>query len=56
MRAEYGFGLRSTIDILVADQSYRAAQLAVARAQVDVLIAQAALLRATGRMGPGAFD
>ncbi|MDY0957077.1 TolC family outer membrane protein [Sphingomonas sp. CFBP8993] len=56
VRAEYGFGLRSTIDILVADQSYRAAQLAVARAQVDVLIAQAALLRATGRMGPGAFD
>ncbi|WP_375243407.1 TolC family outer membrane protein [Sphingomonas parapaucimobilis] len=55
VRAEYGFGLRSTIDILVADQSYRAAQLAVARAQVDVLIAQAALLRAIGRMGRGAF-
>ncbi|GAA3265738.1 hypothetical protein GCM10020258_33830 [Sphingomonas yabuuchiae] len=53
VRAEYGFGLRSTIDILVADQSYRAAQLAVARAQVDVLTAQAALLRATGRMGRG---
>ncbi|WP_294306419.1 TolC family protein, partial [uncultured Sphingomonas sp.] len=56
VRAEYGFGLRSTIDILVADQSYRAAQLAVARAQVDVLIAEAAVLRATGRMGRGAFD
>ncbi|MDQ1231361.1 TolC family outer membrane protein [Sphingomonas sp. SORGH_AS_0879] len=56
VRAEYGFGLRSTIDILVADQSYRSAQLAVARAQVDVLTAQAALLRATGRMGRGAFD
>ena len=55
VRAEYGFGLRSTIDILVADQSYRAAQLAVARAQVDVLIAEAALLRAIGRMGRGAF-
>ncbi|KAJ1681249.1 hypothetical protein LUZ63_023535 [Rhynchospora breviuscula] len=55
VRAEYGFGLRSTIDILVADQSYRAAQLAVARAQVDVLIAEAALLRATGRMGRGGF-
>lgn len=53
VRAEYGFGLRSTIDILVADQSYRSAQLAVARAQVDVLIAEAALLRATGRMGRG---
>ncbi len=56
VRAEYGFGLRSTIDILVADQSYRAAQLAVARAQVDVLIAEAAVLRATGRMGRGAFN
>lgn len=56
VRAEYGFGLRSTIDILVADQSYRSAQLAVARAQVDVLTAEAALLRATGRMGVGACD
>lgn len=56
VRAEYGFGLRSTIDILVADQSYRSAQLDVARAKADVLTAQAALLRATGRMAPGAFD
>lgn len=32
VRAEYGFGLRSTIDILVADQSFRGAQLAVASA------------------------
>lgn len=56
VRAEYGFGLRSTIDILVADQSYRSAQLDVARARADVLTAQAALLRATGRMGPEAFD
>ena len=55
VRAEYGFGLRSTIDILVADQSFRAAQLDVARARADVLKAQAALLRATGQMGPDAF-
>lgn len=55
VRAEYGFGLRSTIDILVADQSFRGAQLDVARARADVLGAQAALLRATGRMGPTAF-
>jgi len=55
VRAEYGFGLRSTIDILVADQSLRAAQLDVARARADVLTAQAALLRATGRMEPGSF-
>lgn len=55
VRAEYGFGLRSTIDILVADQSFRAAQLDVARARADVLVAEAALLRATGRMRPDAF-
>ncbi|MGP7795149.1 TolC family outer membrane protein [Sphingomonas sp. CLY1604] len=55
VRAEYGFGLRSTIDILVADQSFRAAQLDVARAQADMLTAQAALLRAVGRMQPDAF-
>ncbi|MEP9403153.1 TolC family outer membrane protein [Sphingomonas sp. VNH70] len=55
VRAEYGFGLRSTIDILVADQSLRAAQLDVARARADVLTAQAALLRVTGRMQPDAF-
>jgi len=55
VRAEYGFGLRSTIDILVADQSFRGAQLDVARARADVLSAQAALLRATGRMGPASF-
>lgn len=55
VRAEYGFGLRSTIDILVADQSFRAAQLDVARARADTLTAQAALLRATGRMQSDAF-
>ncbi len=55
VRAEYGFGLRSTIDILVADQSLRAAQLAVAAARADVLVAQAALLRATGRLDAAAY-
>lgn len=55
VRAEYGFGLRSTIDILVADQSFRGAQLAVASARADVLVAQAALLRATGRLGAEAY-
>lgn len=55
VRAEYGFGLRSTIDILVADQSFRGAQLAVASARADVLVAQAALLRAAGRLGFGAY-
>lgn len=55
VRAEYGFGLRSTIDILVADQSFRGAQLAVASARADVLVAQAALLRATGRLRRDAY-
>lgn len=55
VRAEYSYGLRSTIDILVADQSFRAAQLAVARSRSDVLIAQAALLRATGRLSGEAY-
>jgi outer membrane protein len=55
VRAEYGFDLRSTLDILVADQSFRSAQLSVARSRTDVLIAEAALLRATGRMTEAAF-
>jgi outer membrane protein len=55
VRAEYGFDLRSTLDILVADQSFRSAQLAVARSRTDVLIAESALLRATGRMSEAAF-
>ncbi|MCI1143937.1 TolC family protein [Sphingomonas sp. WKB10] len=56
VRAEYAVGLRTTIDILVADQSYRSAQLAVASARADVLVAQAALLRATGRLDGSAYD
>lgn len=56
VRAEYGFGLRTTIDILIAEDSFRAAQLAVARSRADMLIAQAALLRATGRLGSTAYD
>lgn len=55
VRAEYGFGLRSTIDILVADQSFRSAQLAVARSRSDMLVAQAMLLRAAGRLGRDAY-
>jgi outer membrane protein len=55
LRAEYDFGLRSTIDIVVADQSFRGAQLAVASARTDVLVAQSALLRATGRRRQDAY-
>ena len=56
VRAEYGFGLRSTTDVLVADQTYRMAQLAVAAAQTDVIIAQAGLLRAAGKLGRDAYS
>ncbi len=55
VRAEYGFGLRSTIDILVADQSFRGAQLSLASARADVLVTQAALLRAVGSLGRDAY-
>lgn len=55
VRAEYAFGLRSTLDILVADESLRGAQLALARSRSDTLLAQAALLRATGRLDDTAF-
>ncbi|MFK3889202.1 hypothetical protein [Sphingomonas sp. NPDC079357] len=55
VRAEHGFGLRPTIDILVADQSFRGAQLAAASARADVLVAQGALLRATGRLRQDAY-
>ena len=55
VRAEYEFGLRSTIDILIAEQSFRGAQLALARARSDVLIAEAAVLRASGLLDQGAY-
>jgi outer membrane protein len=55
VRAEYAFGLRSTLDILVADESLRAAQLALARNRSDLVIAQAALLHATGMLDRNAW-
>jgi outer membrane protein len=55
VRAEYEFGLRSTLDILIAEQSYRGAQLAFARSQSDMLTAQAAVLRASGRLDRDAY-
>ncbi|USI75042.1 TolC family outer membrane protein [Sphingomonas morindae] len=55
VRAEYAFGLRSTLDILVADESLRGAQLALASSESAMLVAQAALLHATGRLDADAF-
>jgi outer membrane protein len=56
VRAEYAFGLRSTLDILVADESLRGAQLALASSQSEMLVAEAALLHATGQLDDGAFS
>ncbi|QYE34587.1 TolC family protein [Polymorphobacter sp. PAMC 29334] len=55
VRAEYAFGLRTTLDILVADESLRAAQLALAGDHSRALEAEAALLRATGRLDVSLF-
>ena len=55
VRSEYRYGLRSTLDILVADQSLTAAQLAVARSRRDLLLAQTDLLRVSGRLNSGSY-
>ena len=55
VRAEYAFGLRTTLDILVADESLRAAQLSLASDRSNALNAEAALHRATGTLAPGLF-
>lgn len=56
VRAEYAFDLRSTLDILVADENLRAAQLAMAQSRSDVLLSQTALLRAIGGLSLSSFD
>ena len=55
VRAEYAYALRTTLDILVADESLRAAQLALAQSRSDVLLAQADLLRATGKLDEASY-
>ncbi|MEO1968595.1 MAG: TolC family outer membrane protein [Sphingomonadaceae bacterium] len=55
VRAEYAYDLRTTLDILLADESLRATQLALAQSRSDVLVAQARLLQATGKLGPSTF-
>ncbi len=47
---EYGDGLRSTLDVLIADQTLRAAQISLAESRHDTIVAEAALLAATGRL------
>lgn len=47
---EYGNGLRSTTDVLYADQNLRAAQIDLATSRHDTIVAEAALLAAMGRL------
>ena len=54
-QVEYGYGLRSTLDVLIADQNLRAAQVELAESRHDTVIAEAALLAATGRLDAGAL-
>ena len=56
VKAEYAVGLRSTLDILIADESLRGAQLALASSRSDLLTSETALLRATGTLNVEAFD
>lgn len=47
---EYGYGLRTTLDVLIADQTLRAAQVALAGSRHDTVVAEANLLAAIGRL------
>jgi len=45
---EYGYGLRSTLDVLIADENLRAAQVSLAESRHDTIVAEASLLAVTG--------
>jgi len=47
---EYGYGLRSTTDVLYADETLRAAQVELASSRHDTIVAEATLLAATGHL------
>lgn len=50
MRIEYRAGQRSTLDVLVAEETLRDAQLARLAAQHDAYVSQALVLRYIGRL------
>ncbi len=50
MRVEYRAGLRSTLDVLIAQQTLRNAQITQSHADHDQKLAEAALLAAVGRL------
>lgn len=47
---EYRVGQRSTLDVLIAEQTLRSAEISAAQAEHDAYLAQAALLNAIGRL------
>jgi outer membrane protein len=49
-QAEYVYGLRTTLDVLISDENLRAAQLTLAQSRHDALLAEAAVLDASGRL------
>ena len=55
VKAEYAVALRTTLDILIADESLRSAQLSLAGSRADLLTGEAALLRAIGSLQPEAI-
>jgi outer membrane protein len=52
---EYRIGQRSTLDVLIAEQTFRAAELAVVQADHDAYIGAAELLQAMGRLNASAL-
>lgn len=50
MRIEYRAGERSTLDVLIAEETLRDAELALLSARHDAVVAKAALLRHMGRL------
>ena len=53
MRVEYRAGLRITLDVLTAQETLRDAEIALADAQHDAYVTEAALLHAVGRFDLG---
>lgn len=49
-QAEYQYGLRTTLDVLIIDENLRAAQLSLSSRRRDELVAQGAVLAAAGRL------
>lgn len=50
MRIEYRAGLRATLDVLIAEETLRDAELALLAARHDQYVAEATLLRVIGRL------